>query len=447
MRAAGRASPSAVPSARAVPRLLAGVGDGEAPLGLHAHLAQWGHLPLRALRTGLVPELEASGLAGHGGAWFPTGAKWRSIGGHGSRRPVVVANAAEGEPASSKDELLLARAPHLVLDGLVAAAVALRARRSVVYAPARLVPVVEAALGERGRQLVDPVPVELVEAPGSYLSGQESAVVRAVEGADALPTFVALRPVRQRGVEGRPTLVQNVETLANVALVARFGATWFRQAGVAHAPGTLLLTVTGRWQGRRVVEVPLGTRLGDVLGVGPHEVGTIGGVLLGGYGGAWLRPESVPRLPLTEADARRSGATLGAGVVVVLPRTACPVVETARLVRYLDGQKAGQCGPCVNGLADLVVQCDQLAFGASPRRGHVDAALETCMLVDGRGACRHPDGAARLVRSMVAAFGDHLGEHLRRGPCAADGTVAALPGVPEVRGAVPGSRRRVGGRA
>lgn len=417
------------PLANQVPRLLVGLDPSGAPVGIDDHLARWGELPLRRARTSLIDDLEASGLAGHGGAWFPVATKWRSVRGSVLRRPVVVVNAAEGEPASSKDELLMTRVPHLVLDGAAAAAVALDAGRVVVYVPGPLAPVVHTAVSTRRRIRIDPVEIEVVVAPDGFITGQETAVVSALNGAAPLPTFVGRTPIRTRGVGGRPTLVQNAETLAHVALITRFGAAWFRSVGTGTHPGTMLLTVHGRPGGPRIVEAPLGARLGDALGVRSDESRLYRGVLLGGYGGGWLPTGSALDLPLTEEAARHLGSSLGAGIVAFLPREICPLSELARVVGYLDQQKAGQCGPCVNGLGDLAAMCMALAVQPAALGGRIHPLLETCDLVEGRGACRHPDGASRLVRSALRVFGDEVDRHLRAGPCDRAMAPGVLPGL------------------
>jgi NADH:ubiquinone oxidoreductase subunit F (NADH-binding) len=417
------------PVANGVPRLLLGLDPTGTPVGIEQHLAQWGALSWRNTRASLLDDLEASGLVGHGGAWFPVATKWRSVRGGVLRRPVVVANAAEGEPASSKDELLMACLPHLVLDGASAAGVALDAGRVVVYVPRHLVATVSRAVAERRRYRIDPVEIEVVEAPDAFLSGQESAVVSALNLDAPLPTFQGVVPVRNRGVSGKPTLVQNVETLAQVALVARFGAAWFRGLGSEQYPGTMLLTVHGRGQGPRIVESPLNARLGDVLGLSPQEASRYQGVLLGGYGGGWLPISTALDLPVNEQVVRTYGSSLGAGIVAFLPVEACPLAESARVVRYLDQQKAGQCGPCVYGLGDMAELSTALAVQPTTLGGHLQPLLDACNLVDGRGACRHPDGAARFVRSTLRVFSDEVTAHLRRGPCRYVGAPSVLPGL------------------
>jgi len=418
-------------------RLLHGLSGTRDP-GLATHLDRWGDPRLRDGR--LVDELEESGLVGHGGAWFPVAAKWRAVAGASRRRSVVIANGAESEPASRKDAFLLAHAPHLVLDGLVLAATALRAQRAIVYAPARRIPEVEAAIAERHGRRLDPISIEIAEAPDAFLAGQESAVVSALNGRrGAIPSFVGLTPVRERGVAGRPTLVQNAETLAHVALIARFGASWFRELGAPDNPGTMLLTVN-RQEGPLIAEAVLGSSLCQATGLHHEDLAQMRGVLLGGYGGAWVSPEVFGTLEVSEKAARRAGATLGAGVVAPLPRDVCPLAEMADVVRYMAGQGAGQCGPCVHGLAELADALEQMAFGAAGGRG-TDRILEICNLVEGRGACRHPDGVARFVRSGLGVFADEVTSHQRRGCCTQTGAPRVLPVVGRI------TRRRLVSRA
>jgi NADH:ubiquinone oxidoreductase subunit F (NADH-binding) len=405
-------------------RLLHGLTGQEFDPSLDQHLARWGAPPDRY--AGLLGELEASGLVGHGGAWFPVATKWRSVLAEGRRRPVVVANGAESEPASRKDTFLLTRAPHLVLDGLSAAAEALRAHRAIVHVSAPSRDAVETAVGERRRIGLDRCDIEVVEAPDRYLAGQESAVVNRLNGNHpALPSFVGLHSIRERGVAGSPTLVQNAETLAHVALIARFGSHWFREAGTADNPGTTLLTV-GEPGGPFVVEAGFGTLLGRAAGFDQNGLVRVRGVLLGGYGGGWVSTAEFSELAVSEKAVRRLGATLGAGVVVPLDADVCPLAEMADVARYMDAQGAGQCGPCVHGLSALADGLERLAYGGpgGPRADHI---LETCNLVEGRGACRHPDGVARFVRSGLRVFADEVASHQRRGACTRTSAPRVLP--------------------
>ncbi len=423
-----------------VPRLLAGLGAGGGTVSLADHLRQWGPLP-PSPGPSVVDEVVRSGLRGRGGAWFPVGAKWRAVHRSILRRPVVVANGAEGEPASAKDRLLLHQLPHLVLDGAMVAARAVGASQVVLHLPSTAVGPMERAVGERRDAVDDPVPPEIVVAPDRFIAGQESAVVATVNGRrPGIPTFTGAVPVRERGVDGRPTLVHNVESLAHVALVARFGAAWFRSLGTPESPGTTLVTVTGRWSEPRILEVPLGVRLRDTLALAADEERRVQGVLLGGYGGGWLTTGKALAMPYTEEDARRRGSSIGAGVVVLLPEGACPLAEISRVVAYLDDEGAGQCGPCVNGLAALARLTYQLAFDPAALGDGLASVPILCDLIDGRGACRHPDGATRFVRTGLQVFADHAEAHLRSGPCRS-------PFPPFLALPPPGRSSERGGRA
>src|SRR6185312_1255 len=293
--------PSSVPPGPGLPRLLPDAGT--VPVDLRAHLAT--HGPLRAAGggDGLLREVAAAGLTGRGGAAFPVARKLAAAA-EVRPAPVVAGNGAEGEPASSKDRSLLWLSPHLVLDGLQLAAGAVGSRSAVLYVPRneRLHIRLAGAIAERAAAGMDAASVELVTAPDRFLAGEESALVSRLAGRPALPAY---RPVRglPRLAPGRAALVQNVETLAHLALIGRYGAAWFREAGTEAEPGTMLATLH-RADGRTsVTEVPLGTSLAGLLGLdggpGPAEAGAAGpgvpsafgpvqAVLVGGYHGAWL---------------------------------------------------------------------------------------------------------------------------------------------------------------
>jgi NADH:ubiquinone oxidoreductase subunit F (NADH-binding) len=378
-------------------RLLTGLrSDG--PLTLAEHRAIHGPLP-HAGRE-LIDVVEAAGLRGRGGANFPAAIKLRAVA--AGRRPVVVVNGTEGEPRSAKDALLLTRAPHLVLDGAELAAGAVGARDVIVAAPAATHRALAAAIAERGGSTV-----EVGDSAPGYVAGEETAVIAHLEGKPPLPRVTPPRPA-ERGLRKRPTLVQNVETLAHLALIARQGAHWFRAAGTEQRPGTTLLTVSGA-AASGVLESEAGATLGDVLD--PTE--PLRAVLVGGYFGGWV--------PARE-DLRLDGA-LGAGVIHALGRSTCPIAETARIATYMASQSAGQCGPCVFGLSALAGVLERLATGHGGRADAARLARWTEM-VRGRGACAHPDGVARLLASATREFAEELDDHVNRGACAACARVA-----------------------
>jgi NADH:ubiquinone oxidoreductase subunit F (NADH-binding) len=400
------------------PRLLAGWADSGQVADHGTHLARYGPLPEV---TGLIEAVSAAGLRGRGGAWFPTGRKLAAVAA-GRRRPVVLANGAEGEPLSDKDHALLTVAPHLVLDGIVLAAAALGADDAIVcvHRADPVVGSVRAALAQRG---ADPVRVRLIEVPTRFVASEESALVNFVNTGEARPVDTPPRPF-ERGVRGRPTLVDNVETLANIGLIARYGADWFRSVGTAAAPGTMLVTVGGAVVGPGVREIPLGTTVSAALGA---LSGPVDAVLVGGFGGNWVR--AADDLRLTPEDLAAVGGSLGVGLLLALPAGACGLAETARIVRYLAGESAMQCGPCMFGLSSIVGDLDALTRGAPV----LDRLRQRLGMVVGRGACAHPDGAVRLVASALAVFADDVAAHADGWPCAGVGVASGIR-VPTVTG-------------
>lgn len=382
------------------------------------------HGPPRLRGAALISETARSGLTGRGGAAYPMGGKLHAVRERaGLRGAVVIANGVESEPASAKDAALLARAPHLVLDGIALAAEATSARAA--YLCVRRQPQADAlarAIAERTGY--DPVPVQLALVPERYVASAESSLVRYLNGGPALPSFTPPRPF-EKGVRGRPTLVSNVETLANLALVARHGASWFRAAGTVSAPGTALVTVSGAVRRPGVLEIGYGTPLGDVLALagGSGEIGGVQAVLCGGYFGSWL-PASALDTPAAPDDLRAAGASFGAGIFLVLPAGGCGLAETARVARYLAAHSAGQCGPCVNGLPAIADALEHVAFGVLPPGGRwahgqtLRRLRRLFELVEGRGACHLPDGVARLAASALRVFADDVRRH-ERGPCPA----------------------------
>ncbi len=276
------------------------------------------------------------------------------------------------------------------------------------------------AIAERRAVGCDRVPVQLAQAPPRFLSGQETALVNQLTGGPSIPTFTPPR-ITERGFDGAPTLVQNVESLAHVALIARRGPRWFRQAGTADEPGSMLCTIRRADGMPRIAEVPLGVPLRDLLG----PVGHYGAVLIGGYHGTWVPAAEAVRLTLDNGSLAAVGARVGAGVLVTLPQDRCGLAETARTVRYLALESAGQCGPCLNGLPRIAAAVAELA-GPRPRRQARADVERWAGLVTGRGACRHPDGTARFVRSALITFAAELDRH-ERGRCGATNTSPFLP--------------------
>jgi NADH:ubiquinone oxidoreductase subunit F (NADH-binding) len=402
-------------------------------MSLREHLALHGNPPLAHSRRerrdapALIEEVEHAGLLGRGGAAFPTAVKLRAVArAHG--RAIVVINAAEGEPASLKDRTLLAALPHLVLDGGLLAAQALGADEIIVCVPEYAedcLDSVEQALSER-RQLAGSSPaIQLATVPDRYVAGQESALVNHLSGGPAIPSFTPPLP-SQRGVRRRPTLVNNSETLAHIALIARHGPQWFRQLGTTAQPGSTLITLSGPIAYPGVYEIEHGASLISLIDAAGGTTRAVRAGLFGGYAGAWIGGEQLGSIALSDEQLGPHGASLGAGVVLLLSKDACPVTETARIARWLADQSAGQCGPCVHGLHAIATAIEELAAGVSSA-GAGDRIARWTSLAKGRGACRHPDGAVRFITSALGVFAEEFADHTRHGPCDACSRAPDLP--------------------
>ncbi len=412
-----------------LPRLLRGVPAAGDALDLDRHLDVHGQLRherrrRRSSATELIEQVERAGLRGRGGAGFPTGAKLRAVAARRGR-PIIVVNAAEGEPASDKDRVLCQLAPHLMLDGAVAVAHALGAREAIVGVceSSSGAETLARAIAERGAG--DGIQIELSMVPAGYVGGQESALISHLNGGQALPTFTPPMPFEQ-GVRRRPTMLSNAETFANIALIARHGPDWFRALGTAEQPGSTLVTLSGSLAAPAVYEIEYGTSLRALLDAAGGLLAPARAVLLGGYAGTFLDGALLGDLMLSDAQLARHGASLGAGVIALLSDAACPVAETARVTRWLAGESAGQCGPCVHGLGALAGTISELAAGVASNDAE-QRVESVSRLVRRRGACAHPDGTARLALSAIEVFGDEFADHARHGTCERCGAPAELP--------------------
>jgi NADH:ubiquinone oxidoreductase subunit F (NADH-binding) len=403
---------------RTTVRLLSTRHSGRGPLD--SHLDTHGPAPLGSPGDALwvarhVNEIEASGLTGRGGAGFAAWRKLDSLLAAGGASTVVV-NAMEGEPASAKDRVLLTYAPHLVLDGAQLTAAAVNARNVIVCVADDQHGAAESvyrAVGERRSRRLDPVAIEIARPPGGFVAGEESALTAWLDGGPGIPFFRTDKSIPLR-VQRRPVLVHNAETLAHISLISRYGASWFRELGTSSVPGTTLVTVSGAVEHPGVLEVEMGTALGSIIGqAGP--TGPPSAVIVGGYGGTFVGSADLG-VGFSPEDLATVGAVTGAGVIAVLPPGACGVAETARIARYMSRQSAGQCGPCVHGLPAIANSLEQLWRGVVA--GGSEALLgRRLSQVTGRGACRHPDGAARLVSSALRVFADDFVAHAARRPC------------------------------
>jgi len=404
----------------ALPRLLAGVSfRGMAQLDRHVEVHGPMPAPEELDATALIGLVERAKLRGRGGAGFPAAIKMRAV--RAARgRSIVVANGCESEPVSVKDALLLHETPHLVLDGAALAARAVGADHVILaYEGPRSDTRIslEHALKQRRAARVDSVRFELFAAAERFLTGQETALMAQINGGLPRPSFIPPRPT-ERGARRRPTLVQNVETLAHLALIARHGAEWYRQLGTDAETGSTLVTVVGAVGMPGVYEIERGTPVRQLFAAAGGVKGELAGLLVGGYFGSWLPAAVASEVELSNAALAAHDASLGCGVLVALPVSACPVAETVRVAIYLATETAQQCGPCVHGTAAIARTLHGIAEGRTSPGAFADLERWTTS-VTGRGACHLPDGLAHFVATALRTFAGAFDDHASHGPCEA----------------------------
>lgn len=380
------------------------------PEHLAAYREQHGYLPL-AHADELLHEVEAGGLLGRGGAAFPLGVKLRAVRRNGrvAGGAVVIANGEEGEPASIKDRWLLRTRPHLVLDGLRLAAAIVGAERAYVYVSdpdsARSV---EVALAELDSDAFGAVSVSVWTVQPGYVAGEETAAVRAINGGPAKPTDKPPRPF-EIGVHGRPTLVSNVETLANLPYLQRHGAVAFREQGTPLSPGTFLATITGARRPPTLYELPHGMPFTELLALHGVSSEQVRGALMGGYF-AGLLNRGVLDSTLDHETMRRIGSGLGCGAISVITDD-CPVAVAASVLAYFDRENAGQCGSCFNGTAAMAAVAGALRDFAATQQD-LDRLSRWSVVLRGRGACATLDAATNVAASLLGQFPAQVARHL-----------------------------------
>jgi NADH:ubiquinone oxidoreductase subunit F (NADH-binding) len=372
------------------PRLVIGE-SGSRPMSLQEELTAGTYAPV--VTDLLVDEIEIAGLRGRGGSGFPAHRKWRAVQ-EGVAPRVVVANGEEGEPSSFKDRWLLTNRPHAVIDGLLLATSAIGADRAVLYLshPETVSSVLRAL--EESPSLPDDVNVEVHVVEPRYVAGEETAVCRSINGGPALPLAKPPRPF-ESGVDGRPTLVSNVETLVQAAWIARNGATAYRAIGTSLSPGTTLVTLGGACRRPGVFEVPFGLTLERLI---EDCAGGLDGEMIGVLCGGWFMGVAGPSL--LEAtwcfDAMRAaGSGVGCGAVTVLGDNERIEEVVARLARWYVEESAQQCGVCVKGTVAIADTLELFSRGSAEPDALANLARWGTTM-QGRGACAFLDGAANL---------------------------------------------------
>lgn len=408
---------------------------------LEGYLGGGGGRGLQAARKlgpeAVVDEVDASGLRGRGGAGFPTGTKWRGVITAGGTHRFAVCNAAEGEPATFKDRAILRRNPYQVVEGLAIAALAVGATHAYVGIKASFVPeregLARAVAEMQAAELLGDLTVTIVAGPEEYLFGEEKALLEVLEGHEPLPRLFppyvhglfATRPqmgweshageARHRH-ESNPTLVNNVETLANVAHILARGAEWFRSTGTAQSPGTIVCTVVGDVERPAVVEVAMGTPLAEVL----RRCGGVGGgrrlkAVCSGVANPVLTADMV-EVPLSYEGMEAIGTGLGAAGFAVYDDTACMVKLAGVVSRFLYVESCNQCPACKLGTGEITAHLERIDRGEGTEHD-VELIGARLRSVADANRCFLPVQAQRVVASVLTSFPEEFTAHLEQGAC------------------------------
>lgn len=376
-----------------------------------AYRDRGGYRPLAAADE-LLDEVERSGLLGRGGAGFPLAVKLRAVRDNGIRGnvgTVLVANGEEGEPASIKDRWLLRHRPHMVLDGLRLAAAIVAADHAYVYvSDPESARSVETALSEVGADALGGIRAAVRVVDPGYIAGEETAAVRALNGGPVKPMDKPPRPF-EVGVDGRPTLVSNVETLANLPYIQQHGSAAFRDQGTPGSPGTLLVTITGADRLPGLYEVPHGLPITELLALHGVSTDRVRGALMGGYF-AGLLNRQVLDATVDHETFRGLGCGLGCGAISVITDD-CPVAVAASVLAYFDRENAGQCGSCFNGTAAMAAVGGALRDGVATDED-LTRLRRWSVVLRGRGACATLDAATNIAASLLDQFPDQVQHHL-----------------------------------
>jgi NADH-quinone oxidoreductase subunit F len=378
----------------------------------------------------VVAEITKSGLRGRGGAGFPTGRKWDRVSIHRITERYLVCNAGEHEPGTFKDRHLLEVNPHQLLEGIIIAAYAVNSMKNYIYIngeyhdPIRIFrnAVVQAReAGYVGRNLLGSgfdFELEIVEGSGSYVAGEETAMIRALEGKEPKPRPKPPYYPTEYGLHGKPTLVNNVETLSNVPHIIRNGADWYTRIGAPKSPGTMLFSLSGAVKRPGVYELPLGTPLRTLIydcGGGPPDGRTVKAVFPGGPSFSLLTPDRLDT-PLDFDALRAAGSGLGSAGVVVFDDTACMVDTTRRFTEFFMTESCGQCPPCKMGTFYLHDLLRKIEAGQGTS-ADLDSLLQISGFVKGRGDCTVVTGAAVTVETGLRYFRNEFDSHIADHGC------------------------------
>ncbi len=408
--------------------------DGE-PWDIEAYIRLGGY---EALKTcvqennpdSVIAELKRASLRGRGGAGFPTGLKWDKVLHNRGTERYFVCNAGEHEPGTFKDRYLIKHHPHQLLEGCLIASFFVKAKESFIYLNAEFEEEranFEKAIkqarkrGIMGKNVFGSgfdIDLEIFEGHGSYVAGEETAMLESMQGRPAMPKQKPPFYPTDFGLYGKPTLVNNVETLSNLPKLLRHGADWFMQVGTEKSPGTMIFSLSGAVQRPGVYELPMGTPIRHLIeecgqGVAPGR--KVKAVFPGGPSFSMIGPDQLD-LPMDFVALKRAGTGLGSAGVIVVDDSQCMVAETLRLSKFFRMESCGQCPPCRIGTEKLEGFVESVENGEGTQED-LDQLLQISGFVKGTGFCTLVTGASVLVQNSLRLFRHEYEEHISLHRC------------------------------
>jgi NADH-quinone oxidoreductase subunit F len=405
------------------------------PIRIHDYIAQGGYDALaRALErrdtSWIVDQVKRSGLRGRGGGGFPTGRKWEML----AQQPrdggkVLVCNADEGDPGAYMDRSILEGNPHSIIEGMIIGASGTGATEGIVYvrdeyplAIKHLTIALQQArqLGLLGADIIGTglsFDIHIVRGAGAFVCGEETALIRSIEGKMGEPRQRPPYPVQQ-GIDGRPTAINNVETWANIPLLFRLGADQYAKTGAPNNSGTKIFSLVGKIRNTGLVEVPMGTTIRKIvydIGGGPAGKASIKAVQTGGPSGGCIPAEKFD-LPIDYETLAAAGSIMGSGGMIVMDENTCMVDVARYFMNFLKEESCGKCFTCRKGTQRLYEILDDISTGRGTA-GHLDLLRELAAVVKDTTMCGLGQTAANPVLSTLRYFSSEYESHVHGKKC------------------------------
>ncbi|MEK6689900.1 MAG: NADH-ubiquinone oxidoreductase-F iron-sulfur binding region domain-containing protein [Nitrospirota bacterium] len=403
------------------------------PIPLEEYISGGGYRALaKALKElkpeDIIEEVKKSGLRGRGGAGFPTGQKWELVANAESEEKHLCCNAAEGEQVTFKDRCLIRSNPHQLIEGIIIASYAVGSNKSYLYVNGGLpeeISVLEKTLHEArdngyiGENILGTnfsLDISIHRCPNRYVAGEETAMLEVIEGREAKPWQKPPYYPATRGLHGKPTLINNAETLSNIPHIILKGGEWFSRIGSPESPGTMLFTLTGDVNRPGIYESPLGTTLKELI----NNCGQ--GLKDGMEFKAAFIPGSHPitgshlEVPLDFKSLKEAGSGLGSGALIIFGNGACVIEKTLGFSRFYMEESCGQCPPCQMGTSNMAILLQKFEDGQAVIND-LASIEKICIDSKGKGYCRLLTGASLVVEGAISHFKKEFEDHIHERKC------------------------------